>query len=87
MLLAVHSPYSALHSKAIDEQVERGDSRCDTMDRDLTDTHSEVFLQHIAALFSRAPHTTDPLQQKCPASYRCAHPLSSGNSQRNFMQL
>lgn len=45
-----HSGHSAFHLQAIDEQVERGESPCETMDRGVTlgmsvaDTHAEVLV-------------------------------------------
>lgn len=72
-----------MHSQAIDEQVERGESLCDTMDRGVTDTHAEVSL-HTTLLVPPALFTqqtiynnnvllpTDVLTRSAPATVRGA---------------
>lgn len=97
-LLYNHSKKSAvlalcLHSQAIDEQVERQESPCDTMDRSATlergdaDTHAEVLLHTSASFHCTASHDRLVTSTMFPASCRCARQLSSGSSQRNFTQL
>jgi len=84
------SVHSALHCQAIDEQVEREQSPCDSLDRGETsdrgvaDPHAEVLLHTSLMAF-----TAQLIQQSANFNnfHRCVHPLSCGNSQRSFMQL